>query len=82
MADTFGRNRLTAPPSYAYLPSQTPDGRVIVGADNGSILLYTIEENPDFSINLTASRLTAARKPIEQLCVVPYIDAIAILSGQ
>ncbi|KAI8907010.1 vacuolar sorting protein 39 domain 2-domain-containing protein [Powellomyces hirtus] len=56
------------------------ENKIYIGAENGSLLLYTVEEEAEFSISLTESRTTPSRKNIEQLCVVPEAGCLAVIA--
>ncbi|KND00773.1 uncharacterized protein SPPG_03886 [Spizellomyces punctatus DAOM BR117] len=59
---------------------QAYENKVIVGTDHGSLLLYSIEEDPVFTITLSESRVSSSRKGIDQLCLIPGTGDVAVLS--
>ncbi|KAJ3055453.1 Vam6/Vps39-like protein [Rhizophlyctis rosea] len=49
--------------------------RIVVGTTDSSLLLYSIEEEPSFAINLVESKKIPSKKPVEQLCVLKSAGA-------
>ncbi|RKO93265.1 vacuolar sorting protein 39 domain 2-domain-containing protein, partial [Blyttiomyces helicus] len=56
------------------------DNKVLVGTADGSLLLYSIEEEPSFAIDLLYSKKNFAAKAIDQIGVVAKANALVILS--
>ena len=57
------------------------DSRIVVGTTDGSLLLYSIEEEPSFVINLIESKKILSKRPVDQLCVLKSAGAVFVLSG-
>ncbi|KAI9202891.1 vacuolar sorting protein 39 domain 2-domain-containing protein [Polychytrium aggregatum] len=58
----------------------TYHNRLLVGSDDGSILVYTIEDEPEFSINLVQVLQGFAKKSIDQIVPIPELGCCWVLS--
>ncbi|KAI8823117.1 vacuolar sorting protein 39 domain 2-domain-containing protein [Fimicolochytrium jonesii] len=57
------------------------ENHIVVGADNGSLLLYNVEEEPSFTINLVETRVGSTSKPVDAICILNGTDSVAVLSA-